>query len=123
MTSMYDRAMDRLRDEMASNGNHAIQYLGNQLTQYLMRYPEIAEDLANEKRTLAGALEQIREAAKKAPRYGNMAVIDPEQGMQIALAYYGIMAEMTPPDLPLRPVKARQEKQADLDLDSLLGMG
>ena len=123
--AFYDRAMDRIRDEMASNSSHAIQYIGEQLTQYLMRYPEIAEDLANEKRTLAGGLEEIRKAAMKAPRVGNMAMIDPEQGMQIVLAYYGVMMEMTPTDLPLRPAAKQEQKQdgGALDLDALLGWG
>lgn len=117
MSEMYNRAMDRLRDEMARHHNDAgLCAAGEMLTHELEAHPGYADRLGSEKKTLAGAFETVRSYAQKNRAKGqNCVFVPPEKAVELMLKYYGI--KQAPADCaPPRP----RPSTGGLDLDSLL---
>ena len=121
-----DRAMDRVRDEMAkSSGKPGVIVLGNYLTGRLRKEPGIAEQLLNEKKTLAGAFSEIRGYAEKNRNGLKFAVVDDATAYGILCEYYGIPKDGEAPaeeQEPEKPAKPAQTPADELDIDALLNI-
>lgn len=140
-----EKAMDRIRDEMAKHPDEPLAEIGEYMTERLMAEEETgAEDVAaavlNTDKSLAGAFGKIREAAAKARKGGAACVcIGPAEASRIVCGYYGI-PEVSAGELGRRSggrVSAAEEPEknanpqtsadltaelaASLDLDALLG--
>lgn len=115
---MYNRAMDKIRDEMAKHpSNPGIQFLGGWLTGQLEQKPETAQKILAEGKSIEGAFGEIRKYAEK-HKTGNFAFVPPEKALEIVSGYYGL--EINQPEEPQAPAQRRPEAD-DLDLDTLLG--
>lgn len=79
------RLMDAVRDEMAKNEDVSIDALGQIMTAYLRRNPD-AE--APSDRTLKGAMESMRAAARQKARKGSYAMSFTE-GYELLMKHYG----------------------------------
>lgn len=113
-----DKAVDKLRDEMAKHtGDAGIAALGEYLTTRLMENPGIAEKILADGKTIAGAFNTVREYARKNQKGGFCAVSD-EKAYEITCQYFGIDAQAPAP----APAPAAEKTSADeIDLDALLG--
>jgi len=87
--SDYDRAVDRLRDEMAKTKNDAVRTVGEMMTMVLFQYPGHADAVLGEGKTLQGAYEAMYEYAKKNKK-GNSCCVPPDKALEILCGYYGI---------------------------------
>lgn len=126
-TTMAELFMDAIRDEMAKGGNDYIEMLGELMTEYLRRHPE--HITAPDGKTLKGAFDKMREAAKKKQKGGSYAM-PPEEIFRELMEYYGMPG--TPEDLaacfmaaigqstPDAPPEPKPED--DFDLDALMGI-
>lgn len=127
----FNRAMEKIRDEMAANSEDAaLCALGDLTTELLRRTPGMAEKIAMDGKTLKGAMEAIQTEARKHKK-GNWACVDALQGMEIALKYYGFamdrqeisaaaMAVLCAAEPGDKGLNAQQTTEADFDLDRLL---
>ena len=79
----YDRAIDKVRDEMAKAKGEKLQLLGEGMTALLQMHPELEEKILAKGKTLEGALGEVRKNAK-----GGCS--DPIQTTRSLCAYYGI---------------------------------
>ena len=114
---MKDKAMDKLRDEMAKNaGDAGISALGEYMTARLQEDAGLAEKILDEKKNLAGAFGAVREYARKNQKGGFCAVSD-QKAFEICCDYFGIGAQ-APAEAPRQETKAAQA--GDIDLDALL---
>ena len=87
---MFDKAIDKIRDEMAANPKDAyILCVGEFLTDHLQRHPEDAAAILTEGKTIAGSLKEMEKYAKD-HRQGNMGVVPPNAGFGIVMEYFGI---------------------------------
>lgn len=124
----YDRAMDKLRDEMAASKG-AVHMAGEIITLFLMADPENAEKVLAEGKTIAGAYGKMRDLAKQK----RQECFDADQAADIFAEYYGF-EKRSITDLWEAAQERRNEKpQAaadvpaaktepdDFDLDALLG--
>lgn len=125
-TETYQKAVDRIRDEMAKkSANQGVQLIGGRLTGLMEQQPELAEKLLDEKKSVQGACEQIYSYACK-HKTGNFALVPPEKALEIVGEYYGIETQA----LGATPQAARGQlpsaegsrESAGLDLDDLLGL-
>jgi hypothetical protein len=81
--------MDKLRDEMAKNGDNYVQVVGEYLTDYLLKHPEAEAALLDKAKSVKGSLDAVRKEAAKV-KTGNMAILDDKTVFGIVLGYYGI---------------------------------
>lgn len=79
----FNRAMDRLRDEMAREKGQQLQLLGEGLTAMLQLHPEWADALLKKNTSIVGALDAVRRGAT-----GGCS--DPIQTTKSICGYYGI---------------------------------
>ena len=79
----YASAMDKIRDEMAKSKNAQIALLGEGLTTMLLLHPEWEENIAQDKKTIEGALGAVRKNA-----VGGCS--DPVRTTKSLIEYYGI---------------------------------
>lgn len=79
----FNRAMDRLRDEMAREKGQQLQLLGEGLTAMLQLHPEWADALLKKNTSIVGALDAVRKGAT-----GGCS--DPIQTTKSLCGYYGI---------------------------------
>lgn len=124
----FDRAMDRVRDEMAKSSNDAIGGVGAMVTEMLRQRPEWAARIGAEGKMLRGLWEQMYKTAKK----NKKDYMTPLEAVQIACEYYGIdgelpdvygaaMAGSEPPSAPEGGAHAPAPAPAPADdLDALL---
>ena len=123
------RLMDSVRDEMAATKDRAVEQLGELMTVFLTAHPD-AE--AQEGKTLSGAYEALREAARKGQKGGCYAMADGE-ALRLSLTYYGIKGyDMTDGDVlqmilahygvaaGKASAQSKARTQDDLDIDSIL---
>ena len=111
----YDRAMDKIRDEMAKSKARYVAVVGEYMTDYLRRHRESAGAILREGKTIAGSLEAMRAEAKKSQE-GGVGILDDETAFGIVLDYFGIGRQET-----AAPEKAEPAPD-DLSLDALLGV-
>ena len=122
---MYDRAMDKLRDEMAQEKSRAVKMAGELITLYLMADPVNAEKILADGNTIKGAYSAMREYARK----NRCECIPPDEACDIFAEYYGF--EKRPYDeiwsaaqsgQKAKPQAPAKPESDDLDLDALLGL-
>ncbi len=104
----YDSLIDAIRDGMAANaGNKPLCLLGDLLTGWIMKNQRLAAGAKVGQKTLKGAMDAVRDEAKK-HQTGNCGIVSDQDALKIALTYFGIRHESKAPADPL-------------DLDALLG--
>lgn len=115
----FDRAIDRLRDEMAKNRQKYVQVVGEYLTEHLQGHPEAAGAILEKGKTIAGSLAAMRAEAKKGAE-GGVGILDDETAFGIVLEYFGIHdSPAQPPDGEIKPPQTPAESDP-FDLDALL---
>lgn len=117
---MYEKAIDKIRDEMAATKNNAIEMLGELLTAALRNHRDYAQAIMAEGKTVKGAYEAMRNVARKEKRE----CIGPSEALKIALEYYGIKttaAEALAIIMGGQEAPAEQSHDDSLDLDALMG--
>lgn len=114
--AVVNRAMDKIRDEMAAAKDDYISIIGEMMTEYLQANPSVAEAILTEGKTLAGAYGAMHEEARKNRNGRSCVCIPPEKAKEIILGYYGLK--------PAAPVSVAPPvpRDDDLDLDALLGV-
>lgn len=127
---MLERAIKKIQDEIAKNkDNPAIKVVGDFLIVQIQSHPEDAEKIMTEKKTVAGAMDFMKEKARKKQKNG-YAVIDPDEGLKIVMDYFGIKGALEDAKTVLKPAKSVSkpketvpkpaESAFDIDLDDLL---
>ena len=81
---MYDRAMDKLRDEMAKTKSKAVGMVGEIVTLYLMADEANAEKILRKEKTLSGAYAAMKSVAQK----GRRECIDCDEAAEIFRELY-----------------------------------
>ena len=122
--------MDAVRDEMAAAKDGYIGMLGEMLTEYIRLHPD---QPAPEGKTLKGAFDRLREAARKKAKGGAYAM-PPQEAFDLLMDYYGmtpaaddfgrVMTAVLGLGAPAAAPEARKTREpaADpFDLDALLG--
>lgn len=90
MDNLMNRAMDKLRDEMAKHHkNGGLCALGEYLTGLLQARPEVADCILG-KKSLSGAWDALVAHAKKLPRSGSCVAVRDEDAYRVCREYYGI---------------------------------
>ena len=116
----YENAVDRLRDELAKKHDDPnIQFLGEYLTGRLSADHGLADKLAADGKSIDGALNAIRDYARKIQK-NNRACVPDAKGFAIACEYYGIPADGEKPHTQTFAPQAAPSDDG-LDLDALLG--
>lgn len=113
----YDRAIDKIRDEMAQSKSCYVSAVGEFLTEYLRGHRSAAGAILAAGKSIKGSLEAMSGEAKR-HKEGNMAVLDGKTAFGIVLRYYGISGQ---PDEP-EPQAGERDQEDDLSLDALLGL-
>jgi len=104
--------IDIVRDGMATATAHSMTVLGEVLTEWLLAHKAQAEQVVDGK-TLTGAMQAIMEVARKQGHVG-WGVVDDQEGLRIALAYFGVTDSGVTGSAPKPAADA-------LDLDALMG--
>lgn len=124
---MYDRAMDKLRDEMAKTKSKAVGMVGEIVTLYLMADEANAEKILHKEKTLSGAYAAMKSVAQK----GRRECIDCDEAAEIFADYYGFEKVPMEELWELAQGRKKSKPQAaavmapdvdELDLDALLGL-
>lgn len=89
LTEGQKQAIEKLDAEMEKAKDSCSKYIAEQLLQLATSCPEVAEKILKQQKTLAGALEAVRQEAQK-HAVGGCACIDEIQTMEIACKYYDI---------------------------------
>lgn len=111
------QVIDRLRIEMEQNkADQYVQEVGQYLLDHLKANPRDTEKIAADK-TIKGSLAEMRKEAEK-KKVGNMAVLTPQEGFSIVLAYFGITGAPVNVPAPAAPVK--KSAGFNVSLDDLL---
>lgn len=99
---MFERAVEKLNDEMTKNEKHPyVQVVGQYLLNHLEAKPEHAENILAEDKTILKSLDVMRRFAER-KRVGNVAVLTDEEGFAVVLQYFGCW-EGEPIELPAEP--------------------
>lgn len=119
---MVNKAMDKIRDEMAAKSGHmGVQAVGQFITLLLQSSPETAGQVLQEGKTLEGAFGEVRKWAE-GHKNGSYAFVPPDKADELVRGYYGISVGKEETQAPAAPaVPARRAEPDDLDLDALLG--
>ena len=91
ITNNQQQAIDKLDKEMEQAKDPCSKYIAEQLLQLATSCPEAAEKILEQKKTLAGALDAIKEEAKE-HAVGGCGCVDEAQAVEIACKYYNIKA-------------------------------
>ena len=89
LTEGQKQAIKKLDAEMEQAKDPCSKYIAEQLLQLATSYPEVAEKILAEKKSLAGALDAIKAEAKK-HAVGGCGCVDEAQAVEIACKYYNI---------------------------------
>lgn len=91
MDNLMNRAMDKLRDEMAAKHNDPnLCALGEYMTGLLQRMPEAADRILENGKSLKGAWGALEAYARKLPRSGNCVAVRDEDAYRVCREYFGI---------------------------------
>ena len=128
----FEKAMDKLRDEMARHHEHgALCMIGEHLTELLQREPSRAGKILQDGKTLMGAYKELESYARQQAKGKNgCVVLSDQQGFGIAEKYFGLeneapeeKAEAIAPPAPAVPAAPLAAAPFALpDLDELLGI-
>lgn len=124
MPNTYEKAVDRLRDELAKKSDHpGVSVIGEYLTGRLNADRSLADKICADGKSIEGAFDAIRDYASKHRNGKNFAYVPPEKALEIACEYYGIPAEKTDAQTSAhKPAPSAPASDDGLDLDSLLGL-
>lgn len=122
---MYNKAMDKIRDEMAK-ASDAVCMVGEIVTLYLQSDPDNAEKILEKGKTLKGAYAAMRDYA----RQKRMECMTPDQASARIADYYDMetkrlmdMYQAVKDSVTAETAKPQARAEADdLDLDALLGI-
>lgn len=128
------QAMDHIRDEMAATKEDSISVIGEMMTVYLMRNPEV--EIAEDK-TLKGAYGAMFDLAKKNRGKSNCYFMQPRMAFDTIMQYFGIkpdqaefdacmlgmIGQSAPDTHDAAPAQSESDIDDLLDLDALLGGG
>lgn len=110
-------ALGKLDNEIEKEKNNIIQVIGNFMVQHITDFPEDAELVLAEGKSLKGAYEAMRKAAEKV-KVGNCAVLSDDEGFRIVREYYGVGNKSASSKEVVE--KKAADKRLNLDLDDLL---
>jgi len=111
---MLQQALKRIQAEVNDSKKKELAFVGGQLMKYVRENPDKAALFTAEGKSIKGSFEAMRKAAEKV-KVGNMAVLDPDEGMAIVMEYYGIKQDKPEPEPEQKP-----EVSFDISLDDLL---
>ena len=133
----YASAMDKLRDEMATDHSRYVTVVGEYLTNYLLEHPEAEAALLNSAKTIHGSLKQLEAEARK--QGGKVGIIADAEAFGMVLEYFGISeatgnrqqgtgetgtVKVSNADISTLHSPHSTLKEPDpFDLDALLGVG
>lgn len=86
---MLDKAIKKIKDEMAKDKNPYVNVIGEFLLNHLNINPGAAEKILDDKKSIIKSLDEMKNAAEK-KKVGNCAVLTDQEGFEIVLKYYGI---------------------------------
>lgn len=125
----YASAMDKLRDEMATDHSRYVTVVGEYLTNYLLEHPEAEAALLNSAKTIHGSLKQLEAEARK--QGGKVGIIADAEAFGMVLEYFGITGEQgnrgtveasAVDHSTLNTPHSTLQKPDPFDLDALLGV-
>lgn len=117
---MIDKAIARINAEMQQHpSDRMLEAVGQYLID-LCTTEDTAKALLDEKKTLAGAVAAMREAARKKQTAGYYAMA-PDEAWEIVRKYYGLKEAAPEPKEPEPPVKLADGAAVDIDFDSFWG--
>ena len=88
-----EEAIKKITDEMEKDkANTPVQLLGKLVLQHLKINPGAAPAIMSQGKTLAGAMSAMREEARKHHNHGGVAALTDEEGLNMALNYFGVVA-------------------------------
>lgn len=122
----FEKAMDKLRDEMARHHEHgALCMIGEHLTELLQREPSWAGKILSKDKSLMGAYKELESYARQQTKgKSGCVVLSDQQGFRIAEKYFGMeegaAEEKAEAIAPAAPAPAAPF--ALPDLDELLGI-
>ena len=122
---MYNKAMDKIRDEMAK-AKDAVCMVGEIVTLYLQSEPANAEKILQDGKTLAGAYGAMRDYAREKRKE----CMTTDEAAEHIAKYYGMepaklmdMWQAVKDEQPQAKAKPQARADADdLDIDALLGI-
>lgn len=122
---MYNKAMDKIRDEMAK-ATDAVCMVGEIVTLYLQSEPTNAEKILADGKTLKGAYGAMRDYARKEHKE----CMTQDEAAEHIARYYGMepakmldMWQAIKDEQPQEKAKPQARAETDdLDLDALLGI-
>lgn len=126
----YASAMDKLRDEMATDHSRYVTVVGEYLTNYLLEHPEAEAALLNSAKTIHGSYKQLEAEVRKTQK-GNFGFLTDVEGFGMVLEYFGITeaignggtVEAQAADISTIHTPLSTLKEPDpFDLDALLGV-
>lgn len=94
LTDKQKQALEKLDKGMEQATSPCAKYIAEQLIQLTTSCPDVAENILEEKKSIAGALAQVVKVAKKRAVAG-CANIEPEEALSIAYEYYDINENMS----------------------------
>lgn len=115
-----EKAIKKITDEMNKSKAAYIQVVGELLLDRVKVDPVAAEAVMDQKKTIQGAVDEMRKAAEKV-KVGNVGVIAPDEATAIIFEYFCINDDPTKNySKSARKVEKEQEPLFDLSLDDLL---
>ena len=107
----FERAMEKLRDEMAAAKDQTTQAVGEMMCAHLRQNPGWADAILRSDKRLGGLYAAMHDAAKKKQK-GGCYYMPPDEEARMAREYYGIADDAQTP--------AEKRPAAALDLGALL---
>ena len=89
MSEMANKAMDKIRDEMAKTKNDAVLEIGEAMTELLLIAPELSEQILAEGKTCAGAYKVVESYA----RSNYKTCVPPRKATELVAEYWGLPLE------------------------------
>lgn len=94
MSEMVNRAMDKIRDEMAGTKDRNVPLIGEIMTELLLMMPEESEKILAEGKSLQGTQKHCMAYAARIRKNGErMLETSPEEDAQCISEYWGIEQE------------------------------
>lgn len=119
-----EEARKKIEAEMAAHAADAsIQRIGNFLIMQLNINPSAAPAIMAKGKTVMGSFNAMRDEAQKHHRNGNSATLTDEEGFNMVLGYFGIVAQAPAPEsIAAAPAMAAAAPRSafDVTLDDLL---
>lgn len=89
---MIEKAIAKLKAEMAKDKDGFVQVIGDFLIQHVKANPESAEKILTEGKTISKSLDEMASVARKKAVKGRATLSD-QEGFEIVLKYFGISGQ------------------------------